>query len=191
MRHNLVILLGVQGSGKGTVAAELMHSHDYDYIETGALFRGFDRTSPLGAEIGAVLDAGGLVSDDLAWRLVKSRLNPGKDILADGFPRTLHQAGWLLDWANAHDFATRVVLLNIPRATALQRIRTRAAEGGGRTDDSDPAAVARRLDIYYKQTEPMEKFLKNAPGVRFFDIDGTKGKEAVLQSVREQLAVSS
>ncbi|MCL2017299.1 MAG: nucleoside monophosphate kinase [Alphaproteobacteria bacterium] len=187
MQHNIVILLGVQGCGKGTVASGLLAIHDYDYIETGALFRGLDRGMPLGAEIGQIMESGQLVPDELTCKLVESKLTANRDILTDGFPRTVQQAEWLVNWAVKNGFITKAVILNIPREMAFQRIQNRLSKGGGRKDDADPTAVARRLDEYYAKTEPMVQYLRNTPDVQFIDIDGTQSIETVFENVKEKL----
>jgi len=187
MKRNLIVLLGVQGSGKGTVATGLCNIRDCDYVETGALFRGLDRTSELGAQIGAIIESGQLVPDNLTFQLVESNLSADRDVLTDGFPRTVQQAEWLIKWAAENDFTTKVVLLDIPKEVAYQRIQTRLNEGGGRKDDADHSAVERRLNTYYAETEPMVKFLRSAPGVQFFGIDGTQSKEKVFADVKESL----
>ena len=185
--HSIIILLGAQGSGKGTVAAELMAAHEYDYIETGTILRGLDRDDPANKVVVDIMNSGALVPDEIICELVAARLSATKDILTDGFPRSEFQAKWLLDWAAAHGFAVRAVLLNIPDETIMARIQNRIAEGAGRADDADPAAIAKRVATYHATTMPMIKFLRNAPGVKFVDIDATQPVEKVFADVKGKI----
>ncbi|MCL2338748.1 MAG: nucleoside monophosphate kinase [Proteobacteria bacterium] len=187
MKHNIIILLGIQGSGKGTMSALMREHHDYTYIETGAIFRGLNRDNPVDAEILGIMASGALVPDDMTCKLVESRMDVDHDILTDGFPRTRPQAEFLVDWAIKHDFGVKAVLLNIPDDVVMARIQSRINDGAGRKDDTDPAAIAKRIAEYHEKTEPMINFLRTTPGVQFFAIDATMSIDAVFKSVEEKV----
>ena len=168
MKNKMIVLMGGQGVGKGTCAAELRAAHDYNYIETGAMLRGL----PADSEIAKIMARGELVPDEMFLQLVADKIAAGGDILMDGFPRTLAQAQWLVE-SYAHIFDMHVLYLNVPEDVMMARIQKRIAQGGGRADDADAAAVRRRLDTFWKTTMPAIEWLKTAPGVHFADIDAT------------------
>jgi len=187
MKHNIIILLGIQGSGKGTISALLRQHHDYDYIETGAIFRSLNKENPVDAEILNIMASGALVPDDMTCKLVESRMGGDHDILTDGFPRTVPQAEYLVKWAIAHDFGIKAVLLDIPDELVMARIQSRINDGAGRKDDSDPVAIAKRIAEYHEKTVPMLNFLHSEPSVQFFNIDARPPIETVFQSVEEKI----
>ena len=91
-----LILLGAPGAGKGTQANFICQKYGIPQISTGAMLRAAVKAgAPLGREAKKVMDAGGLVSDDLIINLVKDRIaqsDCAKGFLFDGFPRTIPQA---------------------------------------------------------------------------------------------------
>ena len=89
---DMIVLMGGQGVGKGTFSKMLRARHDYNYIETGAMFR----CLPADSAIAKLIAAGNLVPDTELFKLVASKITNTKDLLVDGFPRTLPQAQWLV-----------------------------------------------------------------------------------------------
>ncbi|MCL2331210.1 MAG: nucleoside monophosphate kinase [Proteobacteria bacterium] len=186
MKHDLIIMLGGPGAGKGTIAKMLRERHAYNYIETGAMFRNIDKTTPLGARVAAIMDAGDLVTDELTEQLVAEKINNDADILMDGFPRTIPQAEWLLAHV-ADNFNVRVVYLNCPPETLVARIHKRVGEGGGRADDSDIAVVQKRIQQYFEKTAPLIDFFKADKHAEFLDIDNNPPQDVVFADVVSQL----
>ena len=164
----MIILMGGQGVGKGTFSKMLRECRDLDYIETGAMLRAL----PADSEIAKIIARGELVPDSQLLKLVESKITGDQDLLIDGFPRTLPQAQWLVE-KFADKFNMRVVYLNVPEEVMVARIQKRMAEGGGRADDADAAAVRRRLDTFWKITMPAIDWLRTASGIRFCDVDVT------------------
>ena len=119
-----IILIGIQGCGKGTLVSGLEKHIDFSLISMGQLFRDEIATgSSLGQEIKKVIDKGELVGMDIVMSTVKKKLetdiSPIK--IFDGFPRSLEQA-------NALDTITKVDLvieLNLPKEVAIQRLLNR------------------------------------------------------------------
>ncbi len=154
-----ILVLGPQGSGKGTQAKRIKATYGIPHIATGDMLRemrGID--NDLGHELSAVMDRGDLVNDDMMIRLIDSRLERGDTVggfVLDGFPRTLPQAEALDELLRKLGRELDVVFdFQVPdREVLLQRMLQRAAEEG-RTDDT-PDAMARRLDLYYSQTAPV------------------------------------
>lgn len=153
-----LVLVGPQGSGKGTQAARMAEMYGIAAISTGDVFRAnIAEGTELGAQVKAVIDAGDLVSDALTFEVVRDRLSQGDaatGFLLDGFPRNLAQLG-LLDahLAERDEPLTAVVELGVPRAESIDRLTRRAFEQG-RTDDTEEA-IANRLSIFERETAPI------------------------------------
>ncbi len=132
-----IILMGAQGSGKGTQAAMLGPRLKLVKIATGDLFRAaIAAKSPLGQQVEAILDAGDLVPDELTNAIVRDRLediararSAGEDIagaLFDGFPRTAAQARALDEMlAGNNDAITVVIEIVVPFAVLVERLSGR------------------------------------------------------------------
>ncbi|MBD5400985.1 nucleoside monophosphate kinase [bacterium] len=165
---NMIVLMGGQGVGKGTFSKMLRERHDYNYIETGAMFRSL----PADSEIAKLIAAGNLVPDTELFKLVASKITNDKDLLIDGFPRTLPQAEWLVQ-NYADKYLIHILYLDVPEEIMLKRITKRINEGGGRADDADATAVRRRLDTFWNVTMPAIEWLRTAPGIKFSDVDVT------------------
>jgi adenylate kinase len=153
-----LLVLGPQGSGKGTQAARLAAEHEIPHVSTGDMFRAaIAGGTPLGLEVKAVLDGGGLVSDELTIALVGERLalpDAEHGFVLDGFPRTLPQAealDALLERAGRRLDA--VLFFDLSDELATERMLGRAA-AEGRADDT-PEVIATRLAVYHEQTEPL------------------------------------
>ena len=176
-----LILLGAPGAGKGTQAQFIMEKHGIPQISTGDMLRAAVKAgTPLGIEAKKVMDAGGLVSDDIIIGLVKERIaqpDCARGFLFDGFPRTLPQA----DAMKAAGVKLDVVLeIDVPDAAIIERMSGRRVHvASGRTyhvvfnppkvaghddvtgealiqrDDDQEETVRKRLDVYQKQTRPL------------------------------------
>ena len=177
---NIIIILGGPGSGKGTVATELMRGHEYNYIETGALFRNL----PDDSEVAQIMMRGDLIPDEKIFPLIEWEAQGPRDILFDGFPRNVAQAEWMLSYFNANITA---LYLHIPESVMIERIHNRLAQGSGRADDARDEIVRRRLGTFKKETLPMIEFLQKATGVKFFEIDATLTIPKVFAEVKAKI----
>jgi adenylate kinase len=153
-----VLILGPQGSGKGTQAARIASEYGIPHIATGEMFRSaIAARTPLGLEVEPILASGALVPDKLTIGLIRERLSEDdaeRGFVLDGFPRNAAQAEALDDLLQELDRPLDVVLdLQVPDEVAMERLVGRAEEEG-RTDDS-PAAIAKRLEIFHRETEPL------------------------------------
>ena len=169
MKHTMIVLMGGQGAGKGSIANIMKTEHEYKHIESGALFR----TLPADSEIAKIMARGELVPDSELFKLMQSQITNDSDIILDGFPRTLPQAQWLVE-KYADKFNIHVLYLDLSEELMIFRINKRIREGGGRADDADTAAVRRRLDTFWKTTVPAIEWLRTAPGIKFSDIDASQ-----------------
>jgi len=176
-----VILLGGPGAGKGTQANYIKERYNIPQISTGDMLRAAVKAgTPLGVEAKKVMDAGGLVSDDIILGLVDERIKDpdcANGYLFDGFPRTLAQADALQDKGVKID---AVVEIDVDDNEIIKRMSGRRVHlASGRTyhvvfnppkeegkddetgepliqrDDDQEATVRERLNVYHDQTEPL------------------------------------
>ncbi len=176
-----LILLGAPGAGKGTQATFICQKYGIPQISTGDMLRGAVKAgTAMGMAAKKVMDAGGLVSDDIIIGLVKERITMpdcAKGFLFDGFPRTIPQA----DAMKAAGVKLDVVLeIDVPDSAIIERMSGRRAHvASGRTyhvrfnapkiegiddvsgepliqrEDDKEATVRKRLEVYQAQTRPL------------------------------------
>jgi adenylate kinase len=153
-----LLVIGPQGSGKGTQAARLSDAHGIPHVSTGEMFRAaIAAGTELGRRVEPILTAGQLVPDDLTVDLIRERLaepDAERGFVLDGFPRNLAQAealdAMLADIGRGLD---AVLFFDLAEEIAVERLRVRAREEG--REDDTPEGIARRLAIYHEQTEPV------------------------------------
>jgi adenylate kinase len=153
-----LLVLGPQGSGKGTQATRLSESHGIPHVSTGEMFRAaIEAGSDLGRRVEPILAAGDLVPDDLTVSLIRARLaepDAERGFVLDGFPRNLVQAEGLdVMLGEIGRELDAVLFFDISDEVSVERLRGRAKEEG--REDDTPEAIARRLAIYHEQTEPV------------------------------------
>lgn len=179
-----VILLGAPGAGKGTQAQFIKDEFSIPQISTGDMLRAAVKAgTPLGLEAKKVMDAGGLVSDEIILGLVKERIAQDdckNGFLFDGFPRTIPQAQALVDQNIKIDY---VVEIDVDDEEIIERLSGRRVHpASGRIyhvmhsppkvegkddetgedlvqrDDDKEATVRKRLEVYQEQTRPLVNF---------------------------------
>jgi adenylate kinase len=153
-----VLLLGVQGSGKGTQARRIADEYGLAHIGTGDMLRGAIASgSELGRSVQPILESGGLVPDDLMIELIRRRLESlatDQGFILDGFPRTMTQAEALDEMLAEIGRPLSVVFeLQVPDDVAIERLVTRAQDEGRADDTSE--AIGRRIDLYHQETKPL------------------------------------
>ena len=182
-----LILLGPPGAGKGTQAAFIKETYGIPQISTGDMLRAAVKAgTPLGLAAKKVMDAGGLVSDDIIIGLVKDRLKEedcAQGYLFDGFPRTIPQAEAMKSAGVAIDY---VLEIDVPDAEIILRMSGRRVHlGSGRTyhlkfnppkvvgkddvtgeeliqrEDDREDTVKKRLEVYHGQTKPLVAYYSN------------------------------
>ncbi len=159
-----ILVLGPQGSGKGTQAKRIKATYGIPHIATGDMLREMRQIdNELGRELSAVMDRGDLVADEMMIRLIRDRLSRGDTLggfVLDGFPRTMPQAEALHDLLGELDREIDVVFdfqLG-DRDVLIQRMLKRAEEEN-RSDDT-PDAMAVRLDLYERETAPLVEYYR-------------------------------
>lgn len=153
-----LLIVGPQGSGKGTQGVRIAESYGIPVVSTGDIFRAnIKEGTPLGQQVTAILDKGDLVPDELTSEIVRDRLSQDDaehGFLLDGYPRNSAQVAHLESFLAERGAALdAVILLDVPREESMSRLRLRAAEQG-RSDDT-PEAIGHRLDIYERETAPI------------------------------------
>lgn len=210
-----LVLLGPPGVGKGTQASAIVEKYNIPHISTGDIFRAnIKEGTDLGKKAKEYMDKGLLVPDDLVVSIVKDRLTEEdckEGFLLDGFPRTIMQADILEDelkdmgikldkviniYADSEVLIERAVgrrickvcgkayhiKFNPPKESGICDL-----DGGElfqREDDTEET-VAKRIEVYQKQTEPLISFYKEK-GI-LSDINGTKPIEKVSNDIMEAL----
>jgi adenylate kinase len=190
-----IILLGAPGAGKGTQAQFICEKFGIPQISTGDMLRAAVKaSSPMGLEAKKIMDAGGLVSDEIILGLIAERLKQAdcaKGFLFDGFPRTIPQAEALRTQGIDLDYVLEIDVADdeIIKRMSGRRVHT----ASGRTyhvvfnppkiegkddatgevliqrDDDREETVKKRLDVYHSQTKPLVEFYSSwgksgAPG---------------------------
>ena len=186
-----ILLLGPQGSGKGTQAKRIKAMYGVAHIATGDMIREIkEQDTAVGRELKLVYDRGDLVSDELMIRMIESRLSRGDTLpgfVLDGFPRTMPQAEGLDELLLELDRTLDVVFaFHVPDTRDLvERMRIRAAEEN-RSDDT-PEAIQRRLELYERETAPLVEYYRTTRG-NVVGIHADRTVEEVFEEIAEALS---
>ncbi|MCX7093378.1 MAG: adenylate kinase [Methylobacter sp.] len=205
-----IILLGSPGSGKGTQAQFITEKYAIPQISTGDMLRAAVREgTPLGVAAKKVMDAGGLVSDDIILGLIKERIaqaDCANGFLLDGFPRTIVQAEGLNEMGVSIDTVIEIVVedeeivkrmagrrvhlasgrtyhveFNPPKVEGIDDV---SGEALIQRDDDKEETVRKRLSVYHEQTKPLVGYY-SAPErqVKFSSIAGVGTVDEITQKV--------
>lgn len=211
-----LILLGAPGAGKGTQAQFITERYGIPQISTGDMLRAAVKAqTELGLQAKEVMDAGGLVSDDIIIGLVKERIaepDCARGFLFDGFPRTIPQAEAMVDAGVSID---HVVEIAVEDEEIVSRLSGRRVHpGSGRVyhvvynpprqegvddetgdalvqrDDDKEETVRKRLEVYHSQTSPLVAFYRdmagdNAPA--YHRVEGVGSVEEIRNAIFSQL----
>jgi adenylate kinase len=181
-----ILILGPQGSGKGTQAKSIAASHGTAHVATGDILRSaISEGTELGRRVQPIIVRGDLVPDGLMVDLIRERLLQEDGFVLDGFPRTVPQAEALdvmLDEIGKPLDA--VILLQVSDEVATARLQARAA-AEGRADDS-PEAIRNRLRLYHELTEPVVERYRGEGTLLV--VDGDRAIGEVAATIEEALA---
>lgn len=156
-----IVLLGPPGAGKGTQAVRIAAQYRVPHIATGDIFRdNVKGRTALGVEAKQYMDRGDLVPDDVVNRMVVERLDRddcSDGFVLDGYPRTVPQAEELERVLSVWDRPLDAVLrFAVPEEELYERLSKRAAIENRTDDDRD--VIAKRLEVYWSETAPLEAF---------------------------------
>ena len=185
-----VLLLGPQGSGKGTQAKLIAKTYGIPQIATGDMIREIkELDTELGRRVKEIYDRGELVDDATIVELIEARLDRGDTIpgfILDGFPRNIAQAEALdgLLHRLGRDLDVVFELQVGDRDVLLERLAKRAVEEG-RTDDT-PEAIRKRLEIYDRETAPLVEYYRSTRG-NVVGIHADRPIDAVFAEIRSTL----
>ena len=202
------IFLGPPGAGKGTLAAQVAEEYKIPQISTGDIFReNIKNETELGKKVKAIMDAGGLVGDDVVLEIVEDRLKKDdckNGFILDGFPRTIPQA----EAFEKLGIEVKVVNFEVNNDLIIARLSNRRVcknckqnynvkfmppkvEGvcdkcGGELftrEDDKLESITHRLELYRKETEPLIDFYRNLN--KMTDIDSARDSQEVLVDFRK------
>ncbi len=183
-----LILVGIQGSGKGTQAKMLVEQYGYHVIATGDYFRSLkDNPSLLAQKITETINRGDYIDDVTVMEIVEEMVegvDKTKPLLFDGVPRSEVQRVRLEEMLAARGRAFIVLMLDIPEEVAIERLLKRA-EIEGRADDTEEG-IRSRLGEYYAHTKPMITSWQERGVVSV--IDGMQSPREVSASIHKILA---
>ena len=205
-----LVLIGAPAAGKGTQASRLVEHYSIAHISTGDMLREeVAKETELGKEAKAIMNAGGLVSDEIIIAMVKERIKKDdckNGFILDGFPRTVVQAEKLDEMVTLD----KVVYINAPDEVMLERLTARqtcpkcgatynklflppktagicdkcGAELTQRKDDTVEAGKA-RIATFHEQSEPLVEFYTKK-GI-LFEVDGTAAIDDITKAIIEGL----
>jgi adenylate kinase len=183
-----VLLLGIQGSGKGTQAKRIASEYGIPHVATGDMLReAVAAGTPLGKEVAGYLLRGELVPDEIVISLIRDRLSrsdAARGFVLDGFPRTMAQSDALDEMLAEIGRPLSIVFeLQVPDDVARERMAKRAREEG-RADDT-PGVIDRRVQLYHQETEPIVqhyRLIGNLVGIH-----GTGTIDAVFAEIQKAL----
>jgi adenylate kinase len=211
----ILILLGPPGAGKGTQAKLLSVDLGVPHISTGDMFRDHKaRGTEIGKKVQAIMDAGGLVTDDVTNAMVKERLSRpdvGDGFLLDGYPRTVPQAEYLdrllaslgrsIGRVLSYDVAEDVLVERMsgrrscPKCGAVYHVSQNPPRQAGRCDkdgtalvqrdDDREVTVRRRLEEYAAKTEPLKRYYREKGLVA--EVGGVGAPESILAATKKAL----
>lgn len=210
-----IVLMGLPGAGKGTQAEKIVDQFHIPHISTGDMFRNaIKEGTKMGLEAKSFMDKGLLVPDEVVIGIVKDRLGKAdceKGFLLDGFPRTATQAEALDKLlAELNKEIDSVIYIEVDQERLMNRLTGRRicrecgatyhvifnppkVEGicdkcGGelyQRDDDKEETVATRLDVNFKQTEPLLTYYQSKNVLK--RIDGTQEINEVFDSIEKIL----
>ena len=157
-----IILFGPPGAGKGTQSEKLISKYQLVHLSTGDIFRtNIKGATSLGMLAKSFMDKGQLVPDEVTIQMLQDHADKYKDpkgYIFDGFPRTQAQASALDEFLNSRNTSiTMMLALEVEEEELKKRLLIRGKDSG-RSDDTDPAIIQNRINVYNNETAPVKEF---------------------------------
>jgi adenylate kinase len=193
-----LILLGPPGAGKGTQAQRLVEKYGIVQLSTGDMLRAaVAAETPIGLKAKDIMAGGGLVSDDIVIGIISDRIDQAdaqNGFILDGFPRTVPQAEALDSLLEDKGLKLDAVIeLRVNEAVLLQRVENRIAEMLARGEavraDDNAEALAKRLEAYRAQTEPLVHYYGDKRALA--TVDGMASIDEVTSQISRILDVQA
>ncbi len=214
----ILVLLGPPGAGKGTQAKLLSAALQVPHISTGDMFREHKaKGTELGRKVQAIMDAGGLVTDDVTNAMVKERLSRpdvAQGFILDGYPRTTAQAEYLeklvrslgqkIDRVLSYEVAEELLVERMsgrrtcPKCGTVYHVSANPPKLSGYCDrdraelvlraDDRPESVTKRLEEYEMKTEPLRRFYHERGLLTA--VEGVGTPEGILAATRKILGLA-
>lgn len=204
----IILMMGPQGSGKGTQAKLLAQKLGYFYFDLGAHLRKIAQDDPRIDEI--VNKIGALVPDAEIFEIVTNFLSQRglyDNLILDGYPRSVAQYRLLKDWLAAHNSGiNKAIFLRVSDEVSVRRLSARRIDErtgkiynlltnppGPEVDqsklvqreDDKPEAIAKRLSYYHQTTQPLVELLRKE-GL-LIEVDGEQSIEAIQKEINEKI----
>jgi adenylate kinase len=181
-------VLGPQGAGKGTQAKRISSEYGIPHISTGDMFRAAQAAgTEFGKQVGEIMASGQLVPDELTVAMIRERLSEAdaaEGFVLDGFPRNLAQAEALDAMLGGIGRGLDAILyFDVPDSVGMERALSRA-QLEGREDDT-PEVIAKRLEIYHSETEPIVEHYRMTG--KLVPLHADRTVEAVWHEISESL----
>ena len=189
-----LIFLGPPGAGKGTQAKRLTDKYGIPQLSTGDMLRAaVNDGSEIGKRAKEVMDAGGLVSDDIVNQIVSERIEQPdceKGFILDGYPRTVPQAKVLGENLREKNLVLDAVIeLKVDEEALVRRLENRVAEtvaaGGTVRSDDNPESFRKRLSEYREKTAPLSRHYEEQG--ELVVLDGMAHVDQVTQAIEAVL----
>ncbi|CAM9675629.1 unnamed protein product [Bubo scandiacus] len=183
--HKIIFVVGGPGSGKGTQCEKIVQKYGYTHLSTGDLLRAeVSSGSERGKKLQAIMEKGELVPLDTVLDMLRdamvAKADVSKGFLIDGYPREVKQGE---EFEKKIAPPTLLLYVDAGKETMVKRLLKRG-ETSGRVDDNEET-IKKRLETYYKATEPVIAFYKSRGIVRQLNAEGSV--EEVFQQVCSHL----
>lgn len=180
-QHKIIFVVGGPGSGKGTQCEKIVQKYGYTHLSTGDLLRAeVSSGSDRGKKLQAIMEKGELVPLDTVLDMLRdamvAKADVSKGFLIDGYPREVKQGE---EFEKKIAPPTLLLYVDAGKDTMVKRLLKRG-ETSGRVDDNEET-IKKRLETYYKATEPVIAFYKSRGIVRQLNAEGSV--EEVFQQV--------